>query len=442
MSAALRGAGGARRGRGPRRLLSPRAPKSNGNKKRGRGRGGRALRGVAARSCSYHVGGESGGGGGGRVRAVLEVRVVTRGRGGEGGRSGIRGKSGARRRSPKFIGSGSGNHAGAVRRARVESQGGRRLVQVALRIRHGPAHTYTRGPGGAAALGWGRAGAGAGRPRQPGSGTAPRPALGTTSRSLCPRSLLRSPLCLCPSHRGGGEGGSLFFFFFLSLPLPPRSRFPQGPAKMLSWKSQLLTPSARPGEAPPSRGVVRRPGRARARGGAQPAPGLRAPALPAPSTSSRAARGRAGADATFGVCRAAGRARYERSGSAIDVLRVRLPPFPPLPPPKVGRPYGAVRPALQPRSRPVGYRRAGSSRAGREGAQPSRGTGADRAVRTAPTARRLASAILSDRGDLFPTGNSPGLPPLVALPDPGRGKLLTPVLGPSPPAPLPARGGV
>lgn len=204
VSAALRGAGGARRGRGPRRLLSPRAPKSNGNKKRGRGRGGRALRGVAARSCSYHVGGESGGGGGGRVRAVLEVRVVTRGRGGEGGRSGIRGKSGARRRSPKFIGSGSGNHAGAVRRARVESQGGRRLVQVALRIRHGPAHTYTRGPGGAAALGWGRAGAGAGRPRQPGSGTAPRPALGTTSRSLCPRSLLRSPLCLCPSHRGGG----------------------------------------------------------------------------------------------------------------------------------------------------------------------------------------------------------------------------------------------
>ena len=149
-----------------------------------------------------------------------------------------------------------------------------------------------------------------------------------------------------PRTEGGGEGGSLFFFFFLSLPLPPRSRFPQGPAKMLSWKSQLLTPSARPGEAPPSRGVVRRPGRARARGGAQPAPGLRAPALPAPSTSSRAARGRAGADATFGVCRAAGRARYERSGSAIDVLRVRLPPFPPLPPPKVGRPYGAVRPAL------------------------------------------------------------------------------------------------
>lgn len=73
--------------------------------------------------CSYHVGSEGGGGGGGRVGAVLEVGVVTRGRGGKGGRSGIRGKSGARRRSPKFIGPGSGDHAGAVCRARVESQG-------------------------------------------------------------------------------------------------------------------------------------------------------------------------------------------------------------------------------------------------------------------------------------------------------------------------------
>jgi len=49
----------------------------------------------AARGCSYHVGSEGGGGGGGRVGAVLEVGVVTRGRGGEGGRSGVRGKSGA-----------------------------------------------------------------------------------------------------------------------------------------------------------------------------------------------------------------------------------------------------------------------------------------------------------------------------------------------------------
>lgn len=77
----------------------------------------------AARGCSYHVGSEGGGGGGGRVGAVLEVGVVTRGRGGKGGRSGIRGKSGARGRSPKFIRPGSGDHAGAVRRAGVESQG-------------------------------------------------------------------------------------------------------------------------------------------------------------------------------------------------------------------------------------------------------------------------------------------------------------------------------
>lgn len=68
--------------------------------------------------------------------------------------------------------------------------------------------------------------------------------------------------------------GGLFFFS-----LPPRSRFPKGPAKMLSWKLQLLTPSARPGEAPPSRGVVSgRTGRTPlgCRGRAQPAGGLRA----------------------------------------------------------------------------------------------------------------------------------------------------------------------
>lgn len=68
--------------------------------------------------------------------------------------------------------------------------------------------------------------------------------------------------------------GGLFF-----PPLPPRSRFPKGPAKMLSWKLQLLTPSARPGEAPPSRGVVSgRTGRTPlgCRGRAQPAGGLRA----------------------------------------------------------------------------------------------------------------------------------------------------------------------
>lgn len=115
---------------GSRAPFCPRDLKNKMGTKSRPGRGDRRPRDAvvpgavpAARGCSYHVGSEGGGGGGGRVGAVLEVGVVTRGRGGKGGRSGIRGKSGARRRSPKFIGPGSGDHAGAVRRAGIESQG-------------------------------------------------------------------------------------------------------------------------------------------------------------------------------------------------------------------------------------------------------------------------------------------------------------------------------
>lgn len=78
---------------------------------------------------------------------------------------------------------------------------------------------------------------------------------------------------LSPLHWGG----------YFTPPLPPRSRFPKGPAKMLSWKLQLLTPSARPAEAPPSRGVVSgRTGRTPlgCSGRAQPAGGLRASLSP------------------------------------------------------------------------------------------------------------------------------------------------------------------
>lgn len=116
--------------RGAALAFVPEISKIKREQKAGPGGGGRHPRDAvvpgavpAARGCSYHVGSEGGGGGGGRVGAVLEVGVVTRGRSGKGGRSGIRGKSGARRRSPKFIGPGSGDHAGAVRRAGIESQG-------------------------------------------------------------------------------------------------------------------------------------------------------------------------------------------------------------------------------------------------------------------------------------------------------------------------------
>lgn len=143
--------------------------------------------------CSYHVRSEGSGSSCSRVRAVLEVGVVTRRRGGKGCRSGIRRKSGARGRSPKFIGPGAGDDAGAVSRARVESQGSRRLVQVTLRIRHGQAQTYTQEtdcPGAAAAGGGGAARAGAPGQRGRAGGAAPRtwPRLGSL-RSRAPRPL-------------------------------------------------------------------------------------------------------------------------------------------------------------------------------------------------------------------------------------------------------------
>lgn len=88
------------------------------------------------------------------------------------------------------------------------------------------------------------AGAGAGRPRQPGSGTAPRPAPGTASRSLCPRSVLRSPLCLCPSHRGGGgEKGGSFFSFFFFFP-PPSSSLSLSAGSCQDAKLEIAAPDA------------------------------------------------------------------------------------------------------------------------------------------------------------------------------------------------------
>lgn len=71
-----------------------------------------------------------------RVRTVREVGVVAWRGAGERGRSGIGRKRRSRRGSPKFLGPGSRYDAGAVRRARIQGEGGGRLVQVALRIRH------------------------------------------------------------------------------------------------------------------------------------------------------------------------------------------------------------------------------------------------------------------------------------------------------------------
>lgn len=76
----------------------------------------------------YHVRGEGGRRCRRRVGAVLEVGVVAGRRRAEGGRAGVGGKSRAGGRPAQLIRPGPGDHAGAVRRARVESQGSRRLV--------------------------------------------------------------------------------------------------------------------------------------------------------------------------------------------------------------------------------------------------------------------------------------------------------------------------
>lgn len=62
--------------------------------------------------------------------------IVARRSAGKRGRSGIRSKSRPRGWSSKFLCSGSRNHAGTVRRTRVQCQGSGWLIQVTLRIRH------------------------------------------------------------------------------------------------------------------------------------------------------------------------------------------------------------------------------------------------------------------------------------------------------------------
>lgn len=112
-----------------------------------------------------------------------------------------------------------------------------------------------------------------------------------------PRRSLLFPLCsslsLPLAPRGGRLGGFFFvflcFLFFSFLPsfppsfFPPRSGFPKGPAKMLSWKSQLLTPSSAARRGSSFAGCCQRQDwqdPAGLRGRAQPAGGLRAPPGP------------------------------------------------------------------------------------------------------------------------------------------------------------------
>lgn len=159
---------------------------------------------------------------------------------------------------------------------------------------------------GAAAAGASRAPLG---PRPAGSGgTLLRAAPAAWHRVLRrPRRSLLFPLSSSLSLPLAPRGGRLVyfffsclfvFFFFLSFFLPPfffppRSGFPKGPAKMLSWKSQLLTPSSAARRGSSFAGCCQRQDwqdPAGLRGRAQPAGGLRAP--PAPPRPPRRAEAR------------------------------------------------------------------------------------------------------------------------------------------------------
>lgn len=291
------------------------------------------------------------------------------------------------------------------------------------------------------------AGAGAGRPRQPGSGTAPRPAPGTASRSLCPRSVLRSPLCLCPSHRGGGgEKGGSFFSFFFFFP-PPSSSLSLSAGSCQDAKLEIAAPdafcAARRGSS--FAGCCQEAG---------PGPGPRRGPTSAGAPRSRPPRAERELAGSAGPCGrgrnfrrvpsgGAGAVRAERIGSRCIA---RPSPSPPAPPSAEGG--TAVRrgtPGAQteePRRRlPPGRAVAGRSGGGRTraalGNRGNRGGSGRTDSADCPPIGGCdllqSSASVSHREQLR-------LPPLVALPAPRRGKLVTSVLVPGPPGPAAGSG--
>lgn len=90
------------------------------------------------KKLTHHVGGESGCGGC-SVRSVRQMRAVGGWGAAERRGSGVGCECRAWRRSTELFGARARDHARAVRWARVERQRGGRLIQVALRVRHGQA---------------------------------------------------------------------------------------------------------------------------------------------------------------------------------------------------------------------------------------------------------------------------------------------------------------